>query len=277
MVYEGTASVSITFTASALPGPFMGSAATAVLVTGSTPAAVVYAVATAGAVLRFTGTVLEAYALYEGPYVKYLQQLSPPWLLGDKGRRWMQAHGDGLDQIADLIRYAVMARMIAVAPEDALVYAGIDRGMPRYATESTEEYRGRLIGAWEYWQWGGTKKGVQDVLALLGYTVEIQELYLTEPLRWSEFAITVAPIEGIRKKRWGDDGTWGDGGLWGEGFAPTPDELEALESLVAGMKAAHTKFAKLEWFSEPTYNRWGDGGQWGEGGYWPDRTEVVYA
>lgn len=276
MVHEGSASVSITFTASALPGPFMGTASVSISFSVNVSSGYATLIGSAS-VSIFLSANVDSYGLYEGPYVKYLLSISPTWLLNEKGRLWMQSHGDGLDAVAEMIKAAVLAKFILKAPEDALAYIGIERGMPKYASETTAEYRGRLIGAWEYWHWGGTKKGVQDVLALLGYTVEIQELYVIEPLRWSEFAITVAPIEGMRKKRWADDGTWGDGGLWGQGFAPTLDELEALESLVAGMKAAHTKFAKLEWFSEPTYNRWNDGGQWGEGGYWPDRTEVVYA
>lgn len=276
MVYEGSASVSITFTASALPGPFMGTASASILFTVSASSGYATLIGSASASIFLSANV-DSYGLYEGPYVKYLLSISPTWLLNERGRLWMQSHGDALDAVAEMVKAAVLAKFILKAPEDALTYIGVERGMPKYASETTEEYRFRLVGAWEYWQWGGTKKGVQDVLVLLGYTVEIQELYLIDPLRWSEFAITVAPIAGLRKKRWGDDGIWGDGGLWGEGFAPIPDELEALESLAAGMKAAHTKFAKLEWFSEPTYNRWGDGGQWGEGGYWPDRTEVVYA
>lgn len=278
VIYYGTASVSIAFTGSALPGPFMGRATVSTAFTSTVAAGKITAMAAATGRVQFDAYIGEAFALYEGPYVKYLQKIAPPWLLSDRGKRWLQAHGDGLDLVSDLIRLAVQARIIAVAPEDALVYIGIDRGMPRYPTETTEDYRTRLIGAWDYWQWGGTKKGVQDVLALLGYAVEITELYTLDPLRWSEFAITVAPIiGGFRKRLWADGGLWGDGGLWAQGWAPVPDELEALESLVAGMKAAHTKMTKLEWFSEPTYNTWGDGGLWGDGGSWPDRTEVVYA
>lgn len=299
-VLEGTASVSVRFNQVAYAFSFdpLANAAATVAVFSGTSSNQIIAVATASAsvsilpsvvpgpvsmvgrataTLSITAPASEAEGLYEGPYVRYLQQLAPPWLLSDAGKRWLQAHGDGLDSISEMITAAITARMVLLAPEDGLVYIGLERGMPKYPTETTDEYRFRLLNAWDYWQWGGTKKGVQDVFAILGYDVLITELYTIDPLRWSEFAITVAPIEGFRKRLWADGGTWGDGGLWAEGWSPTASEIDTLESLVAGMKAAHTKLAKLEWFSEPTYNRWGDGGLWGDGGKWPDRTEVVYA
>lgn len=274
---EPRSSVTVTFSATAdveILGKNFGSAQLKLISTAN-PSATLFASASASITFTLREPAI-GYDIYEGPYVKYLKSIAPTWLLYQNGARWMEAHGDGLDAIADMIKAAVLVKFIMRAPEDALDVIGVERGIKRVSGETLEDYRNRLKSAWSYWEWGGTKKGVQEVLNTFGYYVEIIELYTIDPTRWSDFAITVAPIEGVRTRVWGDEGKWADGGWWGQGWKPTPSEIEALANVVGQMKAAHTRFARLEWFSQPTYNKWGDGGKWGEGYKWPYRTEVVY-
>lgn len=218
----------------------------------------------------------QAFQPYTG-YSNYLVLRSPSWLQNDDGGRWQQGNGDSLDQMVDRFRQAVLARFIVRAPADGLDLLGADRNMPRYLLETDSEYRSRLQDAWAYWQWGGTKKGVEDVLTRLGYLVTVYEIYPRDTSRWSEFYITIAPAVERPVKTWGDLGRWGDGGKWGQGWAAFPNEREALEQVVADIKGAHTKLARFEWISKPDYPKWGDGGTWNNGGLYPIMEVFNYA
>lgn len=213
---------------------------------------------------------------YSG-YANYLTMRAPGWLQVGDGGRWQAGNGDSLDLMVDRFRQAVLARFIQRAPSDGLDLLGADRNMPRYLRESDAAYRARLQDAWAYWQWGGTKKGVQDVLTRLGYLVTVQEIYQLDTSRWAEFYVTIAPALERPSKAWRDGGTWGDGGKWGQGWVAFPDEREALEGVVADIKGAHTRLARFEWISQPTYPKWGDGGLWNDGGLYPVMEVFTYA
>ncbi|KEQ23435.1 phage tail protein [Paenibacillus tyrfis] len=90
-------------------------------------------------------------------------------------------------------------KFISSATGRALDLHGIDRKMPRHAGEPDENYRSRLLAAYDLYRLGGTEIGMKSVLASLGYADATlyplwREKYNLNPNaeylgKWSQFVI----------------------------------------------------------------------------------------
>ena len=156
-------------------------------------------------------------------YSRYALDLAPPWLRAPRGAKWLEAHGEALDALVERLVDAVAAHLVDTAPDDAVSVIGRERGIIRIPEETEQAYRGRVQAAWDIWQWGGTRRAVEEVFRLLGYEqVVITELWTVDRLRWAEFEVLLVagpPLEGL--------------------------EREQVIALINDVKAAHSRLVKI--------------------------------
>jgi len=125
-----------------------------------------------------------------GPYSRYALDLAPPWLRAERGAKWLEAHGETLDALVERLVDATAAHLVDAAPDDAIPSLGRERAIARIPGEADWAYRERVRAAWSIWQWGGTKRAVEEVFRLLGYEqVVVTELWTRDRLRWAEFEV----------------------------------------------------------------------------------------
>lgn len=94
-----------------------------------------------------------------------VKSLSPPWLAGDVGYRFMYSLAIQLDTIAEYMRIGVLQRFPTYCEEEALPYLGKDRRIQRGPNESADSYRERLRIAFITWKTAGHPKAVLAQLA----------------------------------------------------------------------------------------------------------------
>lgn len=89
--------------------------------------------------------------------------------------RWLR--GDALDKLSSLVfgqfdlvyqaaRDAAGATYITAAPADAVDLHGASRLLERLDGESNDQYRERIVGAWDFWSGLGISTGLRDALRL---------------------------------------------------------------------------------------------------------------
>lgn len=208
-------------------------------------------------------------------YRRFQRDLAPPWLQAERGRAFHEELGTSKDRLVDLLLAALRARVIELAPEDALTLIGDERGLPRYPGEDLEPYRKRLLAAWEFWRWGGTKKGIEDALAVLGYQAQAFELFRAGGpwalYHWAEFNVILRPTAAAQPAPlWGDDGIWtDDGSLWGTQL--TAAEAARILGVLNQVKAAHSVYNIVFYviggaiWGEESEGNWQDDGVWEDG------------
>jgi hypothetical protein len=179
-----------------------------------------------------------------GTYFKYIQEISPPWLLGPFGAGFQQSQGMMADVALAALVEAVLQRFASRSAPDALARAGDDRGLVRFKNEDAERFRARVRSAWRDAEKAGTKQGLVDALAAGGFTAQVYEAWeVSSDKPASEhfwFWVYLPKPNPYRML----DGTWGSGGLWGDGGAwddPVGADKEALISTVKKYKPAHAK------------------------------------
>jgi hypothetical protein len=91
-----------------------------------------------------------------------------PMLDGPVGQAWQGAMGELQDAAIDLFAQARRCRLPGDAPVDALAYLASERGLERTPSEAEEDWRKRLIEAWEIWDRSGTAVSIQDVCSWMG-------------------------------------------------------------------------------------------------------------
>lgn len=101
-------------------------------------------------------------------YRDWQPTLQPAGLRGPWGERWGSVLGVEKDVLLGLAKEAVTARLVDLAPGDALGQLGADRQIGREAGDTATSYRARLAGAWESWSWVGTRYGISLGVGLLG-------------------------------------------------------------------------------------------------------------
>lgn len=98
---------------------------------------------------------------------EYLFKISPTRFLRGYGPAWLRAVGRLWDAGLDGTTAAVQCGTLASCPVDALEHLGHDRLLPRGSFESDEQYRARLLSAWDAWAGHGTYQSMLDQLALV--------------------------------------------------------------------------------------------------------------
>lgn len=107
-------------------------------------------------------------------YRDFVAALSPTWGDGYWGQRLLGTlWGITADTIAIALSSAIVAPWFhrgGKQPSDALPLLGAERNMPRYPVESHQEYRDRLWGAWDAWEFAGNETAIESQYEAAGYT-----------------------------------------------------------------------------------------------------------
>lgn len=160
-------------------------------------------------------------------YQKWLAELMPPWLQAPRGRAFIEALGEIIDEHASMTATCVAARFCDRAPKDALLLIGAERGIFRHPAESEEAYRDRVLGAWDYWQWAGTERGLQIALHQLGYSSAIIPTKTYDAARWAEFDVYIYAAS--------------------RSYDGTEAERARIIAIVNAVKPAHTKINSIQY------------------------------
>lgn len=195
--------------------------------------------------------------------------LSPSYLQGYFGSRYMFALALQFDAMADAASYAVRARFPTHAPDDALPVLSSDRQIDRGPSEPRESFEARLIAWLDLWRRAGSAWAVltafesyflpssttietvndtttDDITAwnvqtdLAGPPVHYQE----SPGNWDwdgqripgRAWVIVFNGPWAQTQTWGDGSRWGDGKVWG--FNGTTAVAQFFRSQLARWKAA---------------------------------------
>lgn len=124
--------------------------------------------------------------------LEFVHGISPTWASGSEEPGKPGYWGARLLQML----WAIPARTITIClnqalvaswfqrggrqPVDALPLLGAERNMPRYPVESHQQYRDRLWGAWDAWEFAGNASAVVSQFEAAGFVgVEIKEPFRT--------------------------------------------------------------------------------------------------
>lgn len=101
-------------------------------------------------------------------YAEWLPSLLPAPHAGRLGVAWARSMAAPLDTRLTAAKAAAKVNGVALAPDDALVYHGADRMIPRLPAETDAGYRARLVAAWETWRTATSGLCIRGQLVLLG-------------------------------------------------------------------------------------------------------------
>jgi hypothetical protein len=101
-------------------------------------------------------------------FARYQPAVAPAWLSKPWGRVWGETFGAMKDLVRAGFIFAVRSGFISIAPTDHLVAHGWDRDLERGPIELAEDYRARLMAAFETYGWTGTDKAIVDSLKAFG-------------------------------------------------------------------------------------------------------------
>lgn len=216
-------------------------------------------------------------------YVVYCRvTVCKPWWVGDPDSdKWQGVMGGALDTQID---YLAQARAVRYAlappgtvyrcPTDALQYLASERRLERVPTETEEQWRTRLDGAWDIHHESGTSVGhahgfawasMRNVTVLqrniLSTPPEVGSHYVRAFARavWAQFDIVVQKPHQWERRAWGD-GAWGEG-TWGSTM--TADMARYLQRQVRERKSGHDTCTYVH-FALGHGPLWGTG-TWGTG------------
>jgi len=179
-------------------------------------------------------------------YRRYALDLAPPWLRVERGEKWLEAHGETLDALVKRLVDAAAAHLVDTAPDDAVSVIGRERGIIRIPEETEQAYRGRVQAAWDIWQWGGTRRAVEEVFRLLGYDqVVITELWTVDRLRWAEFEILLVAGPLVGGFNWDTDAAWDGSRTSWDALLMRGLTMERVIALVNEVKAAHSRLVRV--------------------------------
>lgn len=172
-------------------------------------------------------------------YTDWQADAAPVWLQRTNGRAWNEAHGLMKDVVADAARYATKAGWPLVTPADGLPFIGSERSLPRVPTDTDDTYRQTLLDAWDLWEFGGTKVGIQAAITRRfptsnPYTLPYWEnpaAFGVDDALWSRWILYVTMDAWSVPAKWGSGVQWGDPYLqWGV-RAPL-GELAELKAII---------------------------------------------
>lgn len=212
-------------------------------------------------------------------YETYGQDILPTAWLGPWGVRWCQAFGGIEDALKDALKDATKARMVKLAPTDALPYIGSERLIIQGRKETAEGHRLRLSNAWTLHQEGGTALGVVDSLAVFPKGAsstyaygQLDGWHWDEDNWWSRYWILFDTPNGFTQEVWGNDGTWGGDSVWGlVDFLPS--EVQELRRLAWFWKSGEAVPVAAAIIL--TGQVWAPDGIFADGGVWGAATKVI--
>lgn len=116
-------------------------------------------------------------------YREYQRDLLPPPLRGDVGEVYAGDLGAAKDDVVTLAKDAVYLGHVSdpdaqgrETPDDGLAKLGADADLEQGPVESPQDYRARILGAWDLWGWAGTP---------YGYSLAFERL--KRPVRGAQF------------------------------------------------------------------------------------------
>lgn len=151
-------------------------------------------------------------------YTDYEERAAPPWATGPNFAAWWQAHGLVKDIVAGAARVAAKAGWPLETPVDGLSFIGSERLLPRVLSDTDDTYRQRLSDAWDLWEFGGTKVGIQNAIlrrfpssnAYVTPYWEAPVAFGVDDARWSRWLLYVTMGAWDVPAKWGSGVRWGD-------------------------------------------------------------------
>lgn len=182
-----------------------------------------------------------------------IKTISPPWLQGEQGYRFMYTFGIQLDAISEYLRMGVLQRFPEHCRSEALRHIGADRQILRGFRESDTAYRPRLKGAFLTWKFAGNARTLLAQIAAyfspsapkIRYVVQgrdrdnilfadwwtldggVYSYHRQKPSNWTwdnpaggtnqrgRFWIIIYNADDFTPWYWGDGHYWGGGQSWG--------------------------------------------------------------
>ena len=177
-------------------------------------------------------------------YQDFQPRSQPGFLQGPIAQSWGAGCGYAKDIYVEMVIGGLECRFPSICPEDALAYHGTERGLPRYASDTLDSYRARVVDAWGLWSAAGTEVGILQALAYAG--VITAQIY--EPAEWPITGFTdwwnFWVLIDARGGSWGAIWHVGDGTLIGSGvvvgFTSPPIAVADILAVINTWKPAHT-------------------------------------
>jgi hypothetical protein len=201
-------------------------------------------------------------------YKQYAVDLSPPFLQGPNGQKWLRGFNQHLDDLLDDTKEGVKARF----PDNA-ADAGSDSRIPRYLAETDAGYADRLKGRFTYHRASGVEQGLLDDLIGLGFSdITLMEYHdwpadTVDPNVhhspgdwydstgatpwWSRFWVFIGQYDGASIPTGGVLGT-GILGTMVLGFDIPSDVVAMAVDAIRRRKPAHALFASLALLTDDT-------------------------
>lgn len=107
------------------------------------------------------------------------------------GQRFIGVAAYCFDAMTDGLTWATWCGEPLYCPNDALDALGWERGLIRGPSELLDQFRLRVHGAWEAWEWSGTVTGIELQLVAYGLQPVIIEAkdYDEGSVDWSRFQV----------------------------------------------------------------------------------------
>ena len=182
---------------------------------------------------------------------EFAEAISPPWLRGYWGERFMGGLALLYDYWAEGTSEALKAPWMrqTSSPSDALIPAGEDASIEAAPAETNAHYRARLVDKWNLWERAATVVFADNALEPFGIAqastlLKANYEWVADPAstHWSRWWVVLLPdsISGatlpFTAETWGPE-VWGDAGTWGS--SATQSDIFAIIRFLCKWKSAH--------------------------------------
>lgn len=189
----------------------------------------------------------------------------PTGIKGRWGKKWGGAFGAQKDKLLTDAKDAVKSGFVALAPVDSFPRHGADTELEQLPGETDDGFRARVRGAWEFWSWAGSGRGLSTALDLLGYADNYQlksghDFSLTLWAQW--FALISSHSFAVTT--WGAPSLWGAPSVWGS--SATSDDVRRHRGLMRKVSNARDRGWLVFTFTTPGVwgiAKWGAPLVWG--------------
>lgn len=206
---------------------------------------------------------------------QYLTGLAPRWMRAPWSLRLIETIGVVADAYDELAKLGVKVSMPGIAPVDAQDEIGEERGIERSPLDTPETYGAALVGAWDYWQAGGTEDSLAAELERQGYTgaivLESADLTGYPAEEWAGFVVVIPYTPSLLwlDEDWDNPGSYDDGGAWDSSIGQ--DWTARLVRTIQTQKPAETRLRFALAQVDPDAELWDwPAGTWDDPGNWTD-------